>query len=162
MRISHFGISVPNAAAAETYYCALFDMEVYVREIRWGNNWKSLDHSIAPTRAAELGFNVGMVVLRHGDFALSVQEVDAHKPTLLEHVAVIVEPPDFQLVRERAERCRCRMLKDKPHRFVFVDHYGMVWEIIDGDFLLTARDMGYGWIDADGTIHPGESKRAEP
>jgi catechol 2,3-dioxygenase-like lactoylglutathione lyase family enzyme len=157
VQISHFGITVADVLAAERLYAQLFGMSVYVREALTPRGWRSLDPDLTPEAAEAFGLSIGMVVLRRGQFALSLQQETETRITLLEHAAIIVPAPEFEALKARVVQFGLTLLQDTPSRFVFADPNGMIWEITDADILLTAKDMGHGWVDREGRIHDGNA-----
>lgn len=158
MLFSHFGITVSDLQAAEDFYCRQFDMRACIREVLTDNGWRTLEADLSPAAAAARGLQVGMVVLKGEGFALSLTQESEHRSVLLEHAAFVVGEPRFSAMRRCAVEDGCQLLQNTPRRFVFVDPFGMVWEIMDRDMLYSARQMGHGWIDADGNEHASVSE----
>lgn len=155
MHLTHFGISVENVLGARDFYCDLFELEIYVQEAKVDGVWRSLDPSLSDQAISTLGFSVGMAVLQRDTFAISVQETSPHPPRLLEHAGVALDRDSLQRTRARVLQLELPVIFDRPTRFVFVDIFGMVWELTEGHLLLTAKDMGYGYIDAEGRVYGG-------
>lgn len=160
MSISHFGLTVPNAAKAAAYYTLLLGLHVVVREARVDNSWATVSEDMTDEEARALGLHIGMFVLRRDNIAVSLQETDQVPPQVLEHVALIVPPPEFSILKSRAEAIGCRIFKSSSGRYVFADHFGMIWEITDRDVLLSARDTTGRYITAEGALKfdPGFEK----
>jgi catechol 2,3-dioxygenase-like lactoylglutathione lyase family enzyme len=158
MRFSHFGITVDDVIAAERFYCALFTMNVFVREVKTSSGWKSLESGVTPEDAAANGLSIGMVVLQRNGLGIALTIESEKRTALLEHLAFVVEPADFENLYGRAVTLGCRVVQKTPRRFVFIDPYGMVWEIMDQDRLYSAKDMGYGWISRAGVEYPSQSE----
>jgi len=162
MKFSHFGITVADVIEAERFYCALFQMKVFVREVRTGTGWRSLEAGITPEDAAANGLDIGMVVLERDGLGIALSAESEERPTFFEHIAFSVEPRTFAGLRERAISLGCQMQRCTPRRFVFLDPYGMVWEFMDQDRLYSAKDMGYGWVSGDGTEYSSASELGGP
>jgi catechol 2,3-dioxygenase-like lactoylglutathione lyase family enzyme len=154
MKFSHFGLVVDNIDVAEGFYCRLFNLDVFVREVRTRDGWKSLEAGMSSAEAAARGFRVRMVVLRREGFGISLTEKEGQPPCKFEHVAFVMDPKEFNQNLELAKSLGCDVIQSTPHRFVFSDPFGVVWEIMDQDRLFSAKDMGYGWVSRSGTEYP--------
>lgn len=140
VHISHFGISVPNPVRAAKFYCALFEMEVVVREARIREGYATVPPDFGPDEIAKYNLEIGMVALKSDRFVLSLQEKGGKDITILEHAAIVIPEPAYTRVRKRVAGDTFYILRESPGRFVFVDRFRMTWEITDQDVLLTAYD----------------------
>jgi hypothetical protein len=152
--ISHVGISLKDVLGAEKFYINLFQMEVYVREVKYNGTWLSLESGTPASVAHDRGLDIGISVVKRDDFVIALHEqTSGSSPSLIEHVAVVFDKDSFTTTLHRAAEMNLQFLSRSDHRYVFIDHYGMIWEIMDSNLLLTARDMGHGWISKEGLIH---------
>jgi catechol 2,3-dioxygenase-like lactoylglutathione lyase family enzyme len=151
--MSHIGLTVPDLLAAEEFYRRVFSMEVLVREVRSGSAWRSLDPAIEWAEAARLGLHIHMVVLTRDQFAVALDKgSELGRPT---HLGLFVNPPEYELILTEVKRDGLERRETSSSRFLFADPFRVLWEVQSERKLLTAEDMGMGWISVDGTVHPG-------
>ena len=155
MSISHVGLTLPDVKRAEEFYMMFFEMEVYVREVRTPTGWRAADPAIGWQEAHELQIDLGMTVLRNGKFALAIEGSGDQSPQLPGHIALVVGLPFFEAIQQRAGGLNLPILYSESNRIVFIDPFKVCWELTPGDYLLSSREMGYGWVDAGGGIHDG-------
>ncbi|MDA5279818.1 VOC family protein [Streptomyces sp. NPDC054904] len=155
-RASHIGLTVSDLAAAETFYRRCFGMGVLVREIHDGSSWRSLDPAIGWDEAAALGLDIRMVVLTRDDLALALDVgSELGRPT---HVGLFLSPGEYARVLAEVGRMGLDLRETSPTRFLFADPFAVLWELQSEPRLLTARDMGMGWLDAAGGTHVGDGE----
>ena len=151
--MSHIGLTVADLPAAEEFYRRVFGMEVLVREVRDGVAWRSLDRPVGWSEAARLGVRIQMVVLTRDEFAIALDEgTELGRPT---HLGLFVDPTEYDRILSQVKRDGLERRETSTRRFLFADPFRVLWEVQSDHMLLTAKDMGMGWIGTDGTVHSG-------
>jgi catechol 2,3-dioxygenase-like lactoylglutathione lyase family enzyme len=153
--ITHIAVTLADPVAAEAFYADLFGMRPVVRESKTADGWKTLDPSIDPARARALGLSIDLVILRGGDAVLAVERSAGAVGRLPDHIGVRMDPAAYASVRAAVRSRGLAVRSDTPDRFVFTDPFGLDWELQTSDAIPTSREMGRGWIDADGHMHAG-------
>ena len=153
--ISHIAVTLADPVAAEGFYVDVFGMGPVVRESKTADGWKTLDPSIDPGRARALGLSIDLVILRGGDVVLAVERTVGRAGRLPDHIGLRLDPAAYASVRASVRARRLAVRSDTPDRFVFTDPFGLDWELQTSDAIPTSREMGRGWIDADGHMHAG-------
>jgi catechol 2,3-dioxygenase-like lactoylglutathione lyase family enzyme len=130
LAITHVALRVTELREAETYYCALFDLQVAFREAETADGWLSLPEDKSWDDAQEAGISLGLVLLYSGPFVLALEAVEGHTNAgRLSHIGLLVDLPELDQLRRRAADLGCQLAVDRETLLVVDDVYGVRWEV---------------------------------
>ncbi len=128
--IDHVALQVRRLQEAEVYYGTLFGAEVAYREARIGGEWRTLPEDASWADAAAAGIELEMSLLERDGFLLALTVDPGTGPgSLLDHIAVRTDQASLDLVRSLTGLLDCRIKSDRPGNLLFVDKYGVHWEL---------------------------------
>ena len=151
--IDHVALQVQRLRETEVYYGTLFGMDVAYREARVEGEWRTLPPEASWADADAAGIELELCMLERGAFLLAlVLDPGTGPGSLLDHISVCVDnAATLDRIRSFTGEMGCRIKDDSPTLLLFVDRYGVHWEIglpFDG----TQRDRSAGaqsgkWIE---------------
>lgn len=145
--VRHVALVVPDLRAAESYYQALFDMEVIGREAVLSDGlWYTLPFDKGWDDAEASGIELNMLALRRDRFVLALFKGDAPQG----RVPVI----GLTMPTEDIARVRARLPKDaqisemSPQSLEFCDGFPIAWQIsAPGNEFRTSGDVADRWLE---------------
>ncbi|WP_435361492.1 VOC family protein [Haloarchaeobius sp. DFWS5] len=131
--VHHVALSVPDVAAAESFYCDLFDAEVMFREGTLDGEFGALPDEMDWSAAVDAGVEPGMSFVGRDDLALALaQEPNVPDGGPLDHIALAITADELDGACERARSLDCDV--DRRGSVAFVtDRFGVEWELNTGD-----------------------------
>ena len=128
--LDHVALQVRRLQEAEVYYGTLFGAEVAFREARIGGEWRTLPEDAGWADAAAAGIELELSCLERDGFLLALTVDPGTGPgSLLDHIAVRMDQVSLDHLRSLTAVLSCRVKSDRPDHLVFVDKYGVHWEI---------------------------------
>ena len=129
--IDHVALQVRRLQEAEVYYGTLFGADVAYREARIGGEWRTLPSSAGWPDAAAAGVELEMTLLERDGFLLALVVDPGTGPgSLLDHIGVRVgDEATLEHIRGLIAHLGCRVKSDGPGNLLFVDKYGVHWEV---------------------------------
>ena len=104
--VTHIALRVASIAEAEDFYCALFAMEVIVRE-----------------EISMLSRDIFTLALEHGEAG----NVTLSQP--LAHIGLHVDEEELERLQNAATKLRCKVARVRPDLLIVGDRYGVQWEV---------------------------------
>jgi catechol 2,3-dioxygenase-like lactoylglutathione lyase family enzyme len=159
-RWSHMALLVTDLQNAERFYSQLFDLQVQFREARTIDGWATLPPGAGWPEAIAAGIQLELSFLRNGALVLALErasEMTADSGRI-SHLAVTVDPAAMAELKRRAAELGCQITLDHPRTLLFMDPFGIRWELeaADGQFRSTGEQIGR-WLDL--TPNPHHPKR---
>ncbi len=129
--IDHVALQVRRLQEAEVYYGTLFGAEVACREARIGGEWRTLPLDAGWPDAIAAGIDLELSLLERDGFLLALTVDPGTGPgSLLDHIGVQVDDEAaLDHIRGLTAHLGCRIKSDRPGNLLFVDKYGVHWEI---------------------------------
>lgn len=129
--VTHVALRVTDVRAAETYYCALFDLTVAWREAPMPNakGWGTLPAGKTWADAEAAGLVLSPVFLWRDGFGLALE----HAATVtadgqLSHIGLLVDQAMFEALQTHAPQLGCTMQVTSARTLVFDDQFNIRWE----------------------------------
>jgi catechol 2,3-dioxygenase-like lactoylglutathione lyase family enzyme len=152
---THIALRVERLRDAESFYCALFGLEVAWREAEGPQGWLTLPESAGWDDAESAGIELGIVMLYRDGVRLALEAVDrVNDDGRLSHVGLLVDECELDRLRERAAAAGCDIVLDREAALVLDDPFGVRWELNsfpydDPPSMSTGARTG-AWL----TVHP--------
>ncbi|WP_435362632.1 VOC family protein [Haloarchaeobius sp. DYHT-AS-18] len=127
--LHHVALAVPDVAAAESYYCELFDLDVLFREGSLDGDFGALPEGVDWPDARDAGVEPGLTFVGRDGLALAL----SHDPSApdgghVDHIALSVSEGELGDICDRARDLDCDVDQRKSAAFV-VDTNGVEWEL---------------------------------
>ena len=126
--LHHIVLRIPDLPGAELYYRELFGLDVLFREGSHEGEYGTVPEGMDWSDAVAAGVDPGMSFLNRGAFSLALMVEDLVGDGRLDHVALAVDPPDRDSIRDRAAGMDCEY-EEKSGAVFVTDRYGIEWEI---------------------------------
>jgi catechol 2,3-dioxygenase-like lactoylglutathione lyase family enzyme len=127
---THVALRVERLREAETFYRALFGLDVAWREAETPRGWYTLPEAAGWDDAETAGIDLSIVMLYRDGVRLALEVVEhVHDDGQLSHVGVFADEDELQRLRGVAREVRCDVVVDRPTALVFDDPFGVRWEL---------------------------------
>ncbi|MGE3075348.1 MAG: VOC family protein [Dehalococcoidia bacterium] len=126
--ISHVALKVNDLAEAETYYCGLFDLQVAFRDLIVDGVQYSLPPGKTWADAIAKGHSPGLSALTRDGLFLAFEQSPG-PPTMPDHIGFDVDAPELAAQNRRLGAHECRVVTERDDILVFVDRFGLRWEL---------------------------------
>ena len=127
--VSHIALTVADVEAAERYYCDLFEMTVAFRDVHHGGRQASLRPGVDWATAKARGVEPGLSSLFRDGFTLALEQGQAPGAGALNHLGLDVDQTELERISRRAPAQRCQVVARRADLLVFVDAFGIRWEM---------------------------------
>lgn len=128
--VHHLVLLVDEVPNGESYYEALFNLEVLFREGALDGEPGTVPDDVSWEEALERGVTPYMSFLGRDELYLAVAGAEDQQGTgRLDHIALAVDNEAFDAITERADSFGCDVEENAPHHRVFLDRYNVEWEL---------------------------------
>jgi catechol 2,3-dioxygenase-like lactoylglutathione lyase family enzyme len=163
--VTHVALRVERLREAETFYRALFALEVAFREAETPDGWYTLPTSADWDDAQRAGIELGLVMLYRGGLRLALEAADAVAGDgQLSHVGILVDEDELTRLRGVATDVGCHIVLDRAQALVLDDPFGVRWELnsfpYDDPPSLSTGARGGRWLEVappDASTYRSES-----
>ena len=145
LRCKYIALYVPDLATAESFYCAVFGMELMFRESEGDDRqWHTLEREIDWAEAEERGLRIDMAALQRDDFVLALFRGNPRPGAVHE---ICVELPVEEL-RKLPERLPPETSVEVGERVLrFEDPFGFCWAVhVPGLRFRSSGEIARRWI----------------
>lgn len=128
--VHHLVLLIDDVPSGESYYGELFDLEVLFREGALDGEPGTVPEGVSWDEALAAGVTPYMSFLGRNEFYLAVAGAEDERGIgRFDHVALAVDEEALEAITERAAARGCDVEENAPHHWVFVDRYGVEWEL---------------------------------
>lgn len=146
--VSHVALRVEALRAAESYYADLFGLDVAFREVEVDGRWQTVPPAAGWDDVEAVGIDVDVVHLRGGGLELALERAsDVGESGRLAHVGVGFDPEGFAEFVTRLDESQVVVRSSSDRSLVFVDRYGVTWEVTEGYEAASSGERSGAWLD---------------